>query len=101
MAVSYGLNTIVMTAASDVEGRDATGANFDHPLFINTIQVDTGNGGDFLLNEVSGARRVVKLDNLPADDTVEVHLNKFVRSLFVQTLATNASVTVHLGTPGA
>ncbi len=101
MAITYGLNVIVMTAANDSEGRGQSG-NFDHPLFVKNIKVDTGNGGDVLIEDATtSGQRLVKLDNTTANITINVPIDAFVRGVDATTLPTNATLEIHLGTPGA
>lgn len=71
---------------------------FQVPIYIQQLKVDTGDGGNFLLTETADAQdRLVKLDNTPADDTLWVPINSYVESLYVQTLASNASIEVYHG----
>ncbi len=68
------------------------------PIYIEQIKLDTGDGGDFLLTETSDAQdRVLKLDSTPANDTLWIPVNHYVEALYVQTLASNASMEVYVG----
>jgi hypothetical protein len=100
MAITYGRNVIVLGAASDAEGTGESG-NFNHPLFIKSIKVDTGDGGNVLINEGTGGARLVKLDSTTANTTIEVRLDHFVSAIDAATLPANASLEIHLGVPGA
>ncbi len=101
MAITYAQNVIIMTAANDSEGRDQSGI-YDHPLFVKSIKVDTGDGGDVLIEDATtSGTRLVKLDNTTANITIEVRLDHFVKGVDATTLPTNATLEIHLGTPGA
>ena len=65
--------------------------------WIRQIKLDTGDGGDFLINDADGGNRLLKLDNTPANDTLWVPIGASWKGLFVQTLATNASLEVYHG----
>jgi hypothetical protein len=84
----------------EANAAESTAPNFNTRLFITMIRVDTGDGGNFLLNESNGGRRIVKLDNTPADDTLWVPINRWVAGIYVQTLPANASVEVLHGIQG-
>ena len=47
--------------------------DFPVPIYIRQFKLDTGDGGNFLMNESSGGRVVSKLDSTPANASVEVH----------------------------
>lgn len=72
---------------------------FNIPLTLNVIRLDTGDGGDFLLTYTSDSGdRVMKADNTPPDDTLWFNMHgKVVDAIYVQTLATNASIEVTTG----
>jgi len=71
---------------------------YQFPIYIDEIKVDTGDGGNFLATIGADAGdRLLKLDNTPANDTLWVPIRKRVRSIYVQTLPTNASLEVRLG----
>ena len=90
-------------AAADAEGIanvGVTGVVFDQaPIYVQWIRVDTGNGGNFLINETNGADEVLKLDSMPSDDSLERRIDSYVRGLYLQTLPTNATVSIKTGVP--
>ena len=72
--------------------------HYQFPMYVQQFKVDTGDGGAFLLTYVADAgSRLLKLDNTPADDTLWVPIYQRVKSVYVQTLPTNATVEMYLG----
>ena len=74
--------------------------DFPVPIYIRQFKLDTGNGGNFLMNESSGGRVVSKLDSTPANDTLWVPMETTVGGIYITTLPANASVEVHHGRIG-
>lgn len=70
---------------------------FPVPVFIHQIKVDTGDGGDVLLLQSSGGKRLLKLDNTPANDTLWVPMGEYFDGIHVTTLPTNASLEIYHG----
>jgi hypothetical protein len=97
MAITYG-QPWIMTAAGDTEGRGA-GGEYEFPIYIQQIKVDTGDGGDFLINAASGSGRKLKLDSTPANDTLWVPINATWERFYVETLPTNATIEIYHGHP--
>lgn len=93
MAKTLGKNPWIFTATSDTEGSGNSG-EYDHPLYIDHIDLDTGDGGDFLLLDASGGDQVKKLDNTPANDTIRMDINGWVQGIHVTTLATNGRILI-------
>lgn len=94
----------VFDTANDAEGiankDETTTPVFDNvPLYIDHIRVDTGDGGNFLLNESDGGDEIVKLDGTPANDSIPVRIGRYVRGVFLQTVQTNMTVAIHHGVP--
>ncbi len=93
MAKTLGKEPWIFTATSDAEGQGNSG-EYDFPFYIDHIDLDTGDGGDFLLLDASGGDQVKKLDNTPANDTIRMEIRGFVQGIFVSTLATNGRILV-------
>lgn len=70
---------------------------FNHPFYLRRLKIDTGNGGDVLIEESSGGRDILKADNTPANDTLNWEIDGFVSSFYITTLPTNALITVWHG----
>ena len=105
MAKELSTNPWVFTAAADQEGI-GRGGEYQIPIYVEQIKLDTGDGGDFLVTTAStsdtGAlgypgKRLLKLDNTPANDTLWVPINRDWDNFHIQTLPTNASVEIYHG----
>ena len=70
---------------------------FQVPIYIRQFKLDTGDGGNFLMDESSGGQRVCKLDSTPANDTLWVPIDRYVEGIYITTLPANASVEVYHG----
>ena len=70
---------------------------FKVPIYIRQFKLDTGDGGNFLMDESSGGQRVSKLDSTPANDTLWVPIDRYVEGIYITTLPANASVEVYHG----
>jgi len=93
-------------AAGQAEGKaawdnaqiDNTNLEYDIPIYISQIKVDTGDGGNVLLTTgVTDGLVILKLDDTPADDTLWVPMEKYFDGILIQTLPTNAAVFVYHG----
>ncbi len=93
MAKTLGKEPWIFTAANDAEGV-GNGGEYNFPIYIDHIDLDTGDGGDFLLTDASSGDQVKKLDNTPANDTIRMEIRGFVQGLFLTTLATNARILI-------
>lgn len=106
---TFYLHTAAQTAQdADSSGRvDITGTGsgthtmsmkniFNHPIYIQRVKLDTGDGGNLLIEE-DGGRDIIKADNTPANDTLEWPIGAFVDSFKITTLPANATVTVWHG----
>ena len=107
MAKDVTRNPWIFDAAGDTEGvanaaDSSQTPNFDGiTIWVEQIKLDTGDGGDFLLSESDSGKRILKLDNTPANDTLWVPMHVRVRGVFVSTLATNATLEIYHGDPNA
>ena len=103
MAKDVTSSVWIFDTAADAEGVanvGVTGVVFDQaPIFVTYIRVDTGNGGNLLVNESNAGKRVLKVDALPSDDTITYNLNRYVRGLYLQTVQTNMSLEIGHGVP--
>jgi len=86
----------IFDATTQAEGVGNSGV-FQHPIYIQRVKIDTGNGGDVLVLSASGGKTIIKADNTPADDTLEWPIGAFVRGFYVSTLPTNAQLHVFHG----
>ncbi len=104
MAKVFNGDTWKFTAAADAEGiankDESTVPNFANtPIFIRGGRLDTGDGGDFVLNISNAGKEIIKMDSTPANDSIPFVLNAYFRGVYVQTLQTNASITLYVGVP--
>lgn len=63
-------------------------------IYIKRIKVDTGAGGNVLINESSGGRMVLKGDSTPANDTLEWPIGTRVRGIYITTLPAGGQIHV-------
>lgn len=100
-ATSYA-NAIAETAVTITDAGTGTHTlvmypTFPVPIYVRQFKLDTGDGGNFLMDESSSGQRVCKLDSTPANDTLWVPIDRYVEGVYITTLAANASVEVYHG----
>lgn len=96
MAKTLTGNPWIFTAAGDAEGQGMGGV-YDLPIYIDQIKLDTGDGGDFELLDAEGGTSILKLDSTPANDTLWIPIGHYQDSVYVGTLADNASIYLYHG----
>jgi hypothetical protein len=98
----------VFNAAGEFEGYannaeldgNLNGPHFPTRIFVQRFKIDTGAGGDVLINDSNGGNEILKADSTPANDTLEWPINSWVKGLYIQTLPANATIQVWHGKEG-
>lgn len=98
MAKTLGTNPWVMTAAADAEGL-GNGGSHEHPLYVDHLEIMSGNGGDILIKQSSSGKTLVDIASATADDNIWWDVNGWLKGIYITTLPTNGEVRIYLGTP--
>jgi len=103
MAKDVTSSVWIFDTANDAEGIanvGAAGVVFDNvPIYIQYINLDTGDGGNILVNESSGGKRILKADGTSSNDAIQFPINRYVRGVFLETITANGSIEIAHGVP--